>query len=92
MRNEADGLTRAAVFGSIPRINDHLFEVRAGLGADDTTTTAACLAESIERMADIGVQDGMDSETAYLVSFAASAIQALMHSVEGAYPRKAVQS
>lgn len=92
MNNEANGLTIRAPFGNIAAIDNDLFEVRAGIDAEQATTKAACLASSIERIASDAVQDCMSSEVAYLVAFAAEAIQGLMHSVEGVYPCKAVQS
>lgn len=92
MKNEANGLTIRATFGNIPVIDNDLFEVRAGIEADQATSTAACLAESIEHIATQAVEDGMSSEIAYLVAFAADVVGALTRSVEGAYPRKSVQS
>lgn len=92
MKNEANGLTGRAAFGNIPVIKNDLFEVRAGINVDFATSTAACLAESIEQIASDAVQGGMSAEVAYLVAFTADAIGALMASVEGAYPCKAVQS
>lgn len=92
MKNEANGLTIRATFGNIPVIDNDLFEVRAGIDADQATSLAACLAESIEHIASDAVQDGMTPEVAYLVAFAADVIRALSISVDGAYPRKAAQS
>jgi len=92
MKNEAKGLTIRATFGNIPVIDNDLFEVRAGIDVDQATSTASCLAGSIEHIATQAVEDGMSSELAYLVAFAADAIGALMTSVDGAYPRKAAQS
>ena len=82
----AHRLTRAAMFGEIPRIRNHVFEVRAGVPIEDAISTAACLAESIEALALGGSEDGITPEAAYLVQFAAQAIQALMGASEGATP------
>jgi hypothetical protein len=88
MKNQAYGLTSRVTFGNIPVIDNDLFEVRAGIDADQAISTAGCLAETIEYIATCAVQDGMSAEVAYLVAFAADAIQALSNSVNGAYSRK----
>lgn len=92
MKNETNGLTIRTTFGNIPVIDNDLFEVRAGIDANQATSLAACLADSIEHIAGQAVEDGMSSELAYLVAFTADVIRALSNSVHGAYQRKAVQS
>lgn len=92
MKNEAVGLTQRSSFDIISGINDHLFEVRAGIEVDYALSRAACLAESIAAIASNAVQGEMDSSTAYLVEFAADAIQGLVNSVMGSHARKAVNA
>ncbi|EIL98227.1 hypothetical protein AB7849_11540 [Rhodanobacter sp. 115] len=91
MKNEANGLTISATFGHVPCIENYLFEVRAGVAVDQATSTAACLAEAIQRIACNSVDGGMDGEVAYLVAFAADAISALASSADGAYRSKEEQ-
>lgn len=94
MKNKASGLTTSARFDRIHYIDDHLFEVRSGIPINQATSKAACLAEAMATIAaeSVGNGAGMDASVAYLVQFAAEAIQGLMHSVDGAYAGKAVQS
>ena len=93
MKNEAAGLTQRSSFDLISIIDDHLFEVRPGIDVDIALSRAACLAESIAAIACNAVQSEMDSSTAFLVEFAAEAIQGLVNSVTyGAATRKTVQS
>jgi hypothetical protein len=92
MKNEANGLTIRATFGNIPVIDNDLFEVRAGIDANQATSLAACLADSIEHIAGQAVEDGMTPQVAHLVAFTADVIRALSNSVDGAYLRKAAQS
>ena len=79
-------------FGSIPVIKNHLFWVHAGVEVDFAIRTANALAESIEALANEAVQGEMSAEVAYLVAFAADAIQALLSSVEGAHLHREVRS
>lgn len=76
------GFDRVGCDGTVSR----LFDVRGGIDAQLALFKAAALAESIEHLASDAVSDRMDAEVAGLVAFAADAIKALIHSVDGAYP------
>lgn len=69
--------TAAVAFDHIRVIDDHLLEVRAGLGADFALSKAACLDESVRSLLQDAVQDGMSSEIAFLCRFALDTAEAL---------------
>ena len=70
--------TTASDFGIISVLdNAPLFRVNPGIPGEYALSKAACLAESIGTIATQGVQSGIDESTAYLIEFAAEAIQAL---------------
>ena len=82
MNDTTERLTKRVEFDHIPAIKDCLLEVRTGIPAEWAASKIACLAESIKYIATDAVQGEMDAPTAYLVAFAADAIQALSHSIE----------
>lgn len=75
-------LTEHSPFERISIIDTDLLAVQEGIPAEFAVTKAVCLAESIEHLATLGVQDRIEPEVAYLMAFAASAIRGLLNSVE----------
>lgn len=77
-------VSERAIFGSIPAVSGSLYQVLPDVPAHYVVMEAGNLANSIAHLAQEAVSGGggMDTETAFLVEFAANAIQALMESIE----------
>lgn len=76
-------VTKAAEFYEIPVADACLFAVRPGLPAEQAAIAIHCLADGIQELSTGAMcsGDGMNSNTAHLVSFAAGAISALSESL-----------
>lgn len=87
-RRPREGLrTDAATFRACPKFPDGLLEVRGGQPAEYALTEALCLADSINNLAQGGVDGGLDSETCHLIAFTAETICALVGSAQIAVER-----
>src|SRR5262245_47256027 len=69
--------TRAENFTQLGTSDSYLFQVCEGVSARDALSTSQCLTESVQRLMDLAVEEGMSAEVAWLCSFAIEASTAL---------------
>jgi hypothetical protein len=78
----APKLTTEQDFEYVPVAEQHLMSVRPGVDVNFAISHASCLEDSVRTLLEQSVQGGMDSETAYLCTFALGAAKALRNAAD----------